>query len=333
MTEPSSNFRLEQFAMLDLYAVLLDRDLHEPCGGSGVLTVEVNGETEFEPCVCSDWVSLVVTRYLPLFLETIQEVLIHRVREVEWQDRVGEIVVQERLMEIAGTIANYFLPDNYVIVGVTINQFDEVELTVMRPGDKTTYRIFKADTFEDVFRLAANKLLDEELEIEVTAHNVYTPDEDELTTAKVVFTDPIFYKILYTVNDYPGVLLLTIEKERLAQLDLDQYFLKEVGKYYANLEDFMKVCGAQSVDPLTTSFEHPLVDEAKEEDLALFFVTFSYRGKPGAMLKSYNRSIFHQPNFDIDALMKAELIEFIIENPPPNSWEMHGSASAGLNRE
>jgi hypothetical protein len=165
MTESSSSFRFEQFAVLDLYTIMLNRDLHGPCDGSGVIAVEVNGEVELEPCVCSDRVSQAMTRYLPLFLETFQEVLTHRVREVKWQDRVGEIIVQERLMEIVGTIVNYFLPDNYVIVGVNINQLNEVELTVMRPGDdKTAYRIFKADTFGVVFKLTIYKLADKEEE-------------------------------------------------------------------------------------------------------------------------------------------------------------------------
>ena len=335
MTEPSPGFRFEQFAALDLYTVLLNRDLHEPCDGSGVIALEVNGETEFEPCVCSDWVSQAMTRYLPLFLETFQEVMVHRVREVEWQDRVGDIVVQERLMEIAGIIVNYFLPDNYVITGAYINQFDEVELTVMRPGDEIAYRIFKADTFGDAFRLAINKLSDEELEIEVMACNTRNPDEDELARAEVVFANPVFYDVLYTVNGCQGVLSFTVEKERIDQADFDQYayFLKEVRKYYDNLEGFIEVRSTQRVDPVTTLFDHPLVREAKEKDLLLYFVTFSYRGKPGAMLKSYSRSIFQQPGFNFDALLKTELVEFIIENPAPNSWELHGSASAGLNGE
>ena len=69
----SENFSIEQFAVLDLYTVLLNRDLHEACGGSGVITTEVNGEVEFEPCVCSDWVAQAMRRYLSLFLKTFQE--------------------------------------------------------------------------------------------------------------------------------------------------------------------------------------------------------------------------------------------------------------------
>lgn len=332
----SENFSIEQFAMLDLYTVLLNRDLHEACGGSGVITTEVNGEVEFEPCVCSDWVAQAMRRYLSLFLKTFQEVLVHRVREVDWQDQVGEIVIQERLMEIAGTVINYFLPDNYVIIGVNINQFDEVELTVMQPGDEevVAYRIFKADTFGDVFRLAVNKLADEELEIEIIAFTTYTPDEDDLAVAKVVLVDPIFHTVEYTVNGCQGVLPFTSEKERLEnQVFPAEYFLKEVCKYYANLEDFMEIRSTQRVDPQTTSFDHPLVEEAREKELLLYFVTFSYRGKPGAMLKAYSQSIFRQPGFNFDALLKTELIEFIIENPPPNSWELHSSAEAELTGE
>lgn len=65
----TDTLQFTEYAILDLYATLIDRDLCPECGGSGRNVTEIDGEPEFEPCNCSHEVERALRQYFPLITE------------------------------------------------------------------------------------------------------------------------------------------------------------------------------------------------------------------------------------------------------------------------
>lgn len=152
----TDTLQFSEYAILDLYATLIDRDLCPECGGSGRNVTEIDGEAEFEPCNCSYEVERVLRQYFPLVTEFYQAVMMYRFDEtdVEWGDRVKGIPIMDRLRTIMEIIVSHYLPRNCKISSVFIDEGNRLKLTVIKTTDKETPFTFTGDTFGAAFKKA-----------------------------------------------------------------------------------------------------------------------------------------------------------------------------------
>ena len=156
----TDTLQFSEYAVLDLYATLIERDLCPECGGSGRNVTEIDGEAEFEPCNCSHEVERALRQYFPLVTEFYQAVMMYRFDEtdVEWGDRVEGVSIVDRLRTIMEIIVSHYLPRNCKISSVFIDEENRLKLTIIKTTNKEIPFVFIGNTFGEALKKAIDAI-------------------------------------------------------------------------------------------------------------------------------------------------------------------------------